>query len=108
MMGSTTDVYIVPVGLVSISPASAYPGGAAFTLTVTGTNFGEDSEVRWNGEDRPTTYVSSTQLTASILANDIATAGTAKVTVYNPALGETSNALNFTIAKKRRGQLVSQ
>ena len=40
---------------------------------------------------------------------DLATAGTAQVTVFNPILGgATSNALIFTIVKKRRGQLVSQ
>jgi len=108
MMGSTTDVYVVAVGLVSISPTSAYPGGAAFTMTLTGTNFVSGSVVRWNGSARPTTFVSNTRLTAAISDIDIATAGTAEVTVFNPALGDTSNALSFTIAKKRRGQLVSQ
>ena len=111
MMGSTTDVDIAAAsaGLASMSPISADPGGASFTLTVTGTNFWSDSVVQWNGSVRPTTYVSNTQLTASISALDLATEGTAQVTVFNPALGgETSNALIFTIAKKRKAQLVSE
>src|SRR5206468_4429636 len=48
--------------LSSISPTSAVAGSAAFTLTATGTNFAITSVVRWNGSDRTTTYVSSTQV----------------------------------------------
>ncbi len=45
-----------------------------------------------------TAYVNATQLTASIPASDIAGAGTASVTVFNPAPGGgTSNAQTFTI-----------
>jgi hypothetical protein len=73
--------------LTSISPNSAAAGGQAFTLTVTGTNFVSGSIVRWNGNSRTTTFVSTTQLTASITAADIATAGSATVTVFNPAPG---------------------
>src|SRR5207248_6188120 len=62
--------------LSSISPTSAVAGGAAFTLTATGTNFAVTSVVRWNGSDRTTTFVSSTQLQAQITAADITTAGT--------------------------------
>ena len=82
----------------SLSPSSATAGGAAFTLTVSGTNFINSSVVRWNGVDRTTTYVSTTQLTAAITAADIASAGTASVTVFNPTPGGgTSNAQIFTI-----------
>ncbi|WP_322494572.1 IPT/TIG domain-containing protein, partial [Chloroflexus sp.] len=84
--------------LTSMSPATATAGGAGFTLTVTGTDFVNGSVVRWNGNDRVTTFVSSTQLTAAIPASDIATAGTANVTVFTPGPGggETS-AVPFTI-----------
>ncbi|HVO67200.1 MAG TPA: S8 family serine peptidase [Syntrophales bacterium] len=83
----------------SLSPASAAPGGVAFTLTVNGNNFLSNSTVQWKGLARSTTFVSSTQLTASILASDIATAGTAAVTVVNPAPGGgTSNDAAFTIS----------
>jgi alpha-D-ribose 1-methylphosphonate 5-triphosphate synthase subunit PhnH len=88
-----------PVPAIStISPSSATAGGSGFTLTVSGSNFVTGSRVRWNGADRTTTYVSSAQLTATILASDIASAGTASVTVFNPTPGGgTSNALTFTI-----------
>jgi len=85
--------------LTSLSPSNATVGGAAFTLTLTGTNFIATSKVRWNGTDRTTTFVSSTQLTAAIPATDIATAGTAQVTVFSPAPGGgLTSAVPFTIS----------
>jgi len=81
-----------------LSPTSAVAGGPGFMLTVAGTNFIAGSVVRWNGADRATTYVSSTQLTAGIAPADIAAAGTAQVTVVNPAPGGgTSNPQTLTI-----------
>ena len=73
--------------IAALSPSTVAGGGAAFTLMVSGTNFISSSAVRWNGSDRPTTFVSSTQLTAAIPASDIATSGSAQVTVFNPAPG---------------------
>lgn len=82
----------------NISPVSAPAGGAGFTLTVNGSNFVNGASVRWNGASRTTTFVSSTQVTAAIPASDIAAAGTATVTVFNPAPGGgTSNGQSFTI-----------
>ncbi|MDD1657333.1 MAG: lectin like domain-containing protein [Methanomicrobiales archaeon] len=93
--------------LSSISPSTATAGGAAFTLTVTGSSFTSQSKVRWNGADRTTTYVSATQLTTAIPAADIATAGTASVTVYTPAPGGgTSSAREFTISSAPFGGLI--
>jgi len=48
-----------------LSPSSAVPGGAAFTLTVNGTGFASTAAVLWNGTARATTFVSSSKLTAS-------------------------------------------
>ena len=82
----------------SLSPVSATAGGAAFSLTVNGTGFVSTSVVKFNGAAKTTTFVSATQLTAAITAADIATAGTATVSVTNPAPGGgTSANLSFTI-----------
>jgi uncharacterized protein (TIGR03437 family) len=82
----------------SLSPSAAQAGGAGFTLTVNGSNFVTDSVVQWNGSNRPTTFASAMQLTASISASDVAVAGTAQVTVFNPTPGGgASNALSFTM-----------
>jgi hypothetical protein len=84
--------------ITTINPNNAAAGGADFTLTVSGQNFVSDSVVRWNGSARPTTFANSTQLTAQIPAADIASAGTASVTVFTPpAGGGESNAAIFTI-----------
>ena len=70
----------------------------ATTKTVTGSGFVSGSVVRWNGANRTTTFVSATQLTASITAADIATAGTAQVTVFNPTPGGgTSGQVSFPV-----------
>ena len=64
----------------SINPNTAAVGAAPFTLTVTGTGFTADSVVSFDGDERPTTYVSATQLTAAI-ASPVAPARTVPVTV---------------------------
>jgi hypothetical protein len=84
--------------LSSLTPNTATAGGPALTVTVSGSNFISSSTVQWNGSARPTTYVSATGLNAAITAADIATAGTASVTVSTPAPGGgTSSPLTFTI-----------
>ena len=86
--------------IVSISPSSAATGSPAFTLVVNGTNFVPGATVQWNGANRLTTYVSSTQLTAQIPGSDLTTAGTKTVGVTNPAPGGgASNTVNFTVAQ---------
>lgn len=81
-----------------LMPSNAIAGGAAFTLEVYGTGFVNTSKVRWNGADRTTTYGSATHLSAAITAADIASEGTASVTVSNPAPGGgVSTGINFAI-----------
>lgn len=84
--------------LTSLTPDVATAGDGDLTLTLHGTNFVESSVVHWNGADRATTYVSPTQLQAVIPASDLAAAGAASVTVFNPdPVGGESNTLPFTI-----------
>jgi glucose/arabinose dehydrogenase len=81
-----------------LSPASAIAGDPDLALSVVGTGFAEGSVVRWNGSDRPTTFQSSTLLTASIPASDLAASGFAQVTVFTPAPGGgSSSAVTFDI-----------
>jgi len=77
----------IPYVYQKLVPDSTAPGGTAFTLTVNGTSFVSGATVQWNGSPRTTTFVSSSQLTAAISSADISTAGTAVVTVFNPAPG---------------------
>jgi hypothetical protein len=93
-----------------INPDSATAGGAAFMLTVNGSNFATKAVVNWNGTAQTaTTYVSGGQLTVAIPASLIANSGTIQVTVTNPGnpgtgiygtgatTAETSVGVNFTI-----------
>jgi hypothetical protein len=88
-----------PVPQVSaLAPVSMAPGSAPFTLTVTGSNFARGAMVQWNGSSRVTTFVSSTKLTAKILATDVATAGTASIKVVNGTIGQPiSNIVYFPV-----------
>jgi hypothetical protein len=88
---------MVPV-LDAISPTSATAGGSSLTLTVTGSNFTSGSVVQWNASSLPTTVVDDTQLQASVSGSQVASAGTAQITVYTSGRwGGTSNGLTFTI-----------
>ena len=84
-------------GISSLSPSFTPSGGSQFTLTVNGGNFMAGSVVNWNGSARSTTYVSPTQLTATITAADIASSGITSVTVVNPAPGGGVSGLSFTV-----------
>jgi hypothetical protein len=86
----------VPV-ITGLYPLSKLHGRPGFTLNVYGKKFGTGAKVRWNGSNRPTTFVSSNLLKATIYASDIATAGIVAVTVFNPApFGGISNKAAFT------------
>jgi FG-GAP-like repeat len=100
-LSSANAVAVNPVPYVSqpLVPDAAPPGGPGFTLTVNGTGFVSGSVVNWNGSARATHFVSEGQLTAAILATDIAKAGTASITVVNTGPGGgTSGAIFFPVA----------
>ena len=87
-----------PVVNQPLVPASAAPGAAGFTLTVNGTGFVTGAVVKWNGNARTTTFISSSSLQATILSTDVAHAGTASVTVSNPTPhGGASNVVYFPV-----------
>jgi len=78
--------------IVFLNPGSASAGGAAFSLLVNGSNFIPTSAVKVNGSARTTTFLSSTQLIATINASDIASAGTSIITVDNGVANGGSSA----------------
>ncbi len=88
--------------LLAISPSNALPGGSAFTMTATGTNFippsgGQcGSEICFNHSLQSTTFVSSTQLTATIPASLIAQGGIVPVFIVSNC-EVASNTLTFNI-----------
>jgi len=85
-----------PPTITALSPSSATPGGAAFTLTVTGIGFDASTVVQWNGTNLATTFVGAIQVTAAVPANLIANVGTAIITVVTG--GVASAAASFTVS----------
>ena len=84
--------------ITTISPNTGVAGGAAFTLTIDGTNFDAASTVSFGGAAPVTTFISSTQLTAAIPASSITSSGGMAVTVsVPPPGGGTSNSVDFVI-----------
>ena len=69
------------------SPATVAAGGPGFLLTLIGQGFTSSSVAQWNGNNRPTTFVSANELRAQIGASDIATAGPASVSVQGGGSG---------------------
>jgi len=95
----TYSVTESPPSLISLSPSAVNAGGGAFVLTLMGTGFSATSMVQWNGSARPTTFVTSTELTVSIGASDIATAGSVPVSVASSASAgaPVTNVVYFSI-----------
>jgi hypothetical protein len=82
--------------LTFLSPASATAGGAGFTITATGNGFVSGAKILWNGSALPTTFVSSAQLTATVPASNIASAGTVQIVVQIP--GSSVSATSSSVA----------
>jgi IPT/TIG domain-containing protein len=90
--------------IAALVPANTGAGAPSFILTVNGTGFSSNSVVFFNTAAEPTTFVSSTQVTAMIPATAVAASGTMPVYVrittgggmYGPT-SQNSNAVNFTV-----------
>jgi len=82
--------------LTSISPSTVVAGAAGFTMTLTGSGFVNPQSVLWDGVARPTTYVSSTSLTATIYTSDVAKSGSKAVSVTGAA--GASGVKTFTVS----------
>ena len=81
-----------------VSPTSKFVADAGFTLTVTGSNFvNGKSTVRFKGANKTTTFINSTQLSASVPAADLLVIGSFPLTVFNAGGGGSSNAITFTV-----------
>jgi hypothetical protein len=77
----------------ALSPNSAVAGSGALIVTVTGGNFSATSMVVYDGIDAVTTFVSATQVSATI--NPVAPTG--ERNVYVKDSGQTSNLMVFTV-----------
>jgi hypothetical protein len=80
----------------SIAPSSALAGSGPTTFNAFGTSFTANSTIQVNSVARNTTFVSGTQLAATLTTADLATAGTLSITVSTQG-GGTSSPVTFTI-----------
>ena len=99
-----------PVPLVNqpLVPTATAPGGSSFTLTVNGTGFVSTSTINWNGTPLSTTFVNTSQLTATVPASNIATSSTASITVSSPPPGGgVSNVVFFGVSAPTNLQFTS-
>jgi hypothetical protein len=93
--------------ITALVPNNANAGATSVVLTVNGTSFNATAKINWKGAALTTTYVSGSQLMATVPDADLAASGTAAVTVTNPGTpggiygggttAETSNSMTFTI-----------
>jgi hypothetical protein len=95
--------------LASLSPQAGQAGGGDVNVMITGTNFTPQSSLCHNCnflqlQTLPTTYVSSTQLTATIPASVLQTAGTLSMSVYDSGTKKFgNNSLGFTVYPQSSG-----
>jgi len=78
--------------ITTLAPTSLVMGSPDTVLTVNGTGFVSTSLVQINATNYPTTFVSVTQLKATIPAAQISSPGTLNITVLTPAPGGGTSA----------------
>jgi IPT/TIG domain len=88
--------YVATPFITSLSPGSAQVGDPGTTLTIYGGSFQPSTTVLWNGLPRDTAFLSDTQLSASVPASDLASAGIARVSAM-AAGGAQSGAMTFLV-----------
>jgi hypothetical protein len=94
---ATTALGDQPV-LTSIDPYTASVGGPAFTLSIVGSGFVSGTTALWGGAPLATSVIDGEQLTATVSAAQVSSAGQVQVSVCSPAPGAfVSNQLPFVI-----------
>ena len=106
---------VVAASIFSVTPSPIPAQDAGLVITVHGSGFGPSSQVVWDGVVLTTVFVSSTEVTATVPATQLAHPGTVVVSVFNPPAGgttvtggiafvgvscqgETSNGVSVTVA----------
>ena len=93
---------IKPVpALSNIAPSTSPSRDSTLTITVSGDGFVDGASlVQWDGEDLPTTFESTSELTARISPQLLSTPGDVAITVFNPEPGGgSSTSMTFTVTE---------
>jgi len=96
---AATTASPIPLLNQPLRPTTVAPGGPSFTLQVSGTGFVSGATINYNGAPLATTLIDASHVAATVPAANIATAGTASITVTNPgAKAVRSNVVYFPVA----------
>lgn len=83
-----SPVYYATPGLTSVSPSSVFVGSSATTITINGSGFVQDeTTATLNGSPLTVTYVSATELQATLPSSLFAATGILSLQLSNPAPG---------------------
>jgi len=94
--GGDTVVDVPAPSLSTLTPNTAVHGAGNTSVTIAGTGFVSGATLSFGNSLYQTTFGSATSLTVTILAADLAVAGSKSAVVTNPD-GQSSNSLTFTI-----------
>jgi len=94
---ASVPIAVEVFSLASLSSTVAVLGDPAKTITVTGTGFAATAVVQMGTTAIPTTFVSSTTLTAVIPASDFQTVQTIQLSVVDPVLNLSSAPVPFYV-----------
>ena len=84
--------------IADIAPTFATAGEDGLIVVVSGAGFTPESRVRWNGLERATTFISTSELEVRIEARDLATPRTASIDVINSGTGAALSSIRaFTV-----------
>jgi len=81
--------------IASLNPPSVFSGSGDFAVAVNGTGFASGAAVLWMGTAVPTTFLSTTQLLATVPGALTASAGKVAITVSSA--GQVSNAVSLEV-----------
>lgn len=93
----TIQVGYSTIAIASVSPSTTPLATAPLTITITGSGFTSTSVAEINGTAIATKVQSATLLTSTIPAADLASVGTLKLSVYDPASKNISNVVQLPV-----------
>ena len=91
-----TTANFQPPAITSLTPNTVPVNSVAFTMGITGSNFGTDAVVFWHGTPRFTRVVNPTTLQVAVTETDLQYAGL--VPIYVRTAGLNSNTVEFDVA----------
>lgn len=84
--------------ITGLSPSKVTQGQPNFVLNVAGKDFGVHSAILWNGSPLPTTYLTPSEVAATVASSDTGQPGTISIAVKDNSSGLLSNSLPLTVS----------